>query len=368
MKMLLVARKSLLEISREPQLLFLSLALPLIFLGITAFTYNEPLLSTHHLLVYSEDHADPGLTAAIAEQRYADGRPVFAISHIQELTAAKETLAAHDAVAILIISTDDSGIPAIAIEGDALYGPFYRASPILDRVIARYGDRVTGRQPVVEVEGIPLAEGGPQTDFDVYAPGMMIFAWLMIIPQTAMLVAREQRWRTLHRLRLTRLSTWELLSGIGLAQMVIAVLQVLVVFLAALAMGFHSQGSLLLAVVIGLVICLSAIGQGLIVAAFVENDSQAANIGSTLTMLQVFLCGAFYEMPPLTLFTVSGHQVGLFDVFPATHGLLALQQVFNYGASLSQVAFRLGAALVLSALYLAAGVAIYHRQHMRSAT
>jgi ABC-2 type transport system permease protein len=366
MKTLLVARKSLIEIFREPQLLILTLLLPLIFLGITAFSYGEPLLATHPLLIYSEDDSEAGLVADITAQRYADGRPVFDINLVENLEEAEYTLATHDATALVMISMDGTGDTAVTIEGDALYGPFYRASSILDGVIARYGDRTTERRPVVQVEAIPLAEGGPQTDFDVYAPGMMIFAWLMIIPQTAMLVARERRWRTLHRLRLTRLNTWELLAGIGLAQMVVAVLQVIVVFAAALALGFNSQGSLLLAVIIGCLICLSAIGLGLIVAAFAENDSQAANIGSTITMLQVFLSGAFYEMPPLTIFTVGGHPIGLFDVFPATHGLLALQQVFNYGASLSQVAFRLGATLILSVIILVAGVAIYHRQQMRS--
>ncbi len=366
MKLLLVARKSLVEFAREPQLLFLTLVMPLVFLGITAFSYNAPLLATYPLLVYSEDGPGAGLIADIAAQRLADGRPVFDISRVEDLGEVENILRSHDSTALVIIAADDTAGMSVTIEGDALFGPFYRASSILDGVIARYGDRVAGRQPAVQVVAIPLAAGGPQTDFDIYAPGMMIFAWLMIVPQTAMLVARERRWHTLRRLRLTRLATWELLAGLGLAQMVIAVLQVVVVFVAALALGFHSQGSLLLAILVGLVICLSAIGLGLIVAAFAENDSQAANIGSTITMLQVFLSGAFYEIPPLTVFTVGGHQIGLFDVFPATHGFLALQQIFNYGASLSQIAFRLGVMLVLSGIYLTAGVAIYHRQQMRS--
>ena len=76
-------------------------------------------------------------------------------------------------------------------------------------------------------------------------------------------------------------------------------------------------------------------GQGLVVACFVENDSQAANVGSTVSMLQVFLSGAFYQLSPLTMFVVAGHQIDLFDIFPATHGLLALQQVLVYGAGLA---------------------------------
>jgi len=137
------------------------------------------------------------------------------------------------------------------------------------------------------------------------------------------------------------------------------------IFLAALAMGFNNQGSLVLAVLVGLVVSFSAIGQGLVVACFVENDSQAANVGSTLTMLQVFVSGSFYQLPPLTLFTLAGHQIDLFDVFPATHGFMALQQVLTYGAGLGEIGFRLGATLLLSALYFAAGVVIFQRLQMR---
>jgi hypothetical protein len=59
-----------------------------------------------------------------------------------------------------------------------------------------------------------------------------------------------------------------------------------------------------------------------------------------------------------------GHQFDLFDVFPATHGFLALQQVLSYGASLRQVASRLAATLVLSAVYLILGIVIFRDLRM----
>ncbi len=206
---------------------------------------------------------------------------------------------------------------------------------------------------------------GPRSEFDIYAPGMIIFALLMIIPQTAMLVAREVRWDTLRRLRLTRLRAWDLLGGVSLAQMAVAVVQVVVVFGAALALGFNNQGSLLLAIVVGLAVSFSAIGLGLIVACFVENDSQAINVGSTVMMILVFFSGAIYQLPPLTVFTLAGHQIDLFDIFPATHGFLALQQVLTYGAGLQEIAFRLGVTVILSLLSFALGVFAFQRLKMR---
>ncbi len=83
-------------------------------------------------------------------------------------------------------------------------------------------------------------------------------------------------------------------------------------------------------------------------------------------MLQVFLSGAFYQLPPMTVFTLAGHQIDLFDVFPATHGFSALQQVLTYGANLKEVGFRLGATLILSMIYFAVGVLIFQRRQMQS--
>jgi ABC-type multidrug transport system permease subunit len=343
-------------------LLLLVLALPLAFVAITAFGYNSPMLVTHPLLVLETGSPGEPLIETLGAQRYADGRPIFAITATADLETAEAALKAQTATALVRLSADAS---TIFIKGDALYPPFYRAGVILESVINDYADRLAHRPELVRIVEQPLGAAGPQTEFDLYAPGMMIFALLLIIPQTAMLVAREIRWGTLTRLRLTRLRAWDFLGGISLAQMAVAVAQVVIIFASALLLGFHNQGSLGLALLVGLAVSFSAIGLGLVVACFVQNDSQAINVGSTVTMLQVFMSGSFFALPPLTVFTLAGHQIDLFDVFPATHGFLALQQVLSYGAGLHQIAFRLGATLILSGLYFGLGVVFFQRLKMQ---
>ena len=180
-----------------------------------------------------------------------------------------------------------------------------------------------------------------------------------------MLVARESRWQTLDRLRLTPLRAWELLGGIGLAQTALGVVLVALVLGSALALGFQNQGSTGLALIAGLAVNLSAIGWGLVVGCFVENDGQAINVGSTVAMLQVFLSGSFYQMPSPTLFHLGGRAIELFDVLPATHGFLALQQVLCYGSRWREVAFRLAATLLLSLLTLVVGIVLFGRLRLK---
>ena len=135
--------------------------------------------------------------------------------------------------------------------------------------------------------------------------------------------------------------------------------------MAALAMGFNNQGSLGLAILVGLAVSASAIGQGLLVACFVQDDSQAANVGSTFSMIQVFVSGSFFQLPPLTIFSLAGHQIDAFDIFPATHGFRALQQVLTYGDGLPEIGFRLGATLLLSLVYFVIGAIVFKRLKMR---
>ena len=374
MKTLRVTRKVLLEIVREPQMLGLSLLLPLVFLAITASSYSAPLLTTHPVLVIGAEPDSEPLLQELEAERYADDQPAFRITPAEERGAAEAALKNREATILLLIDQPDPQsdqvepesheTSQITVVGDALSSRFYRASSLLDSFFHRYIERIEGRPATVRIVTRPITPASPETEFDLYAPGMMVFALLMIIPQTAMLVAREVRWKTLRRLQITRLKPWELLGGISLAQLVVAAVQVVIVLASALALGFNNQGSIGLALVVGMAICVSAIGQGLIAACFSENDSQAANVGSTATMLQVFLSGAFYQLPPITLFTLAGHQIDLFDVFPATHGFLALQQVLSYGAGLSEIGFRLGALALLSTVYFAIGVVIFRRLQM----
>ncbi|HEY9075362.1 MAG TPA: ABC transporter permease [Anaerolineaceae bacterium] len=357
-----IARKSLLEMVREPQMLGLELGLPLLFLAVVFAMYANPLLVTYPLVIYNPANQHDSLLENLDAMRYPDEKRIFQITPVESKKSLLTSLDSHSAAIGLEITPKGT----VTILGDPLYARFFRASSLLETVVTRYLDRAGGIPEIVRLDESPLHAKGPSYEYDLYAPGMMVFAILMIIPQTAMLVSRELRWRTLCRLRLTPVSAAAFLSGISLAQMAVAFIQVPVIFLAAVVLGFHNQGSLILAILICLALAFSAIGLGLVTACFSENDSQAANIGSTFTMIQVFLSGALYIMPPFTLFTLCGHQIDLFDLFPATHIFLALQQVLSYGATFETIQFRLFFGVLLSLLYFAGGIILFKRLKMSS--
>ena len=355
-----VARKNLLELVREPQSLGLLLLFPLFMMLITAVGYGtRPRLPTYSLQVINQHPDGARLVAALQAERYPDGRPVFAITPSPNRAAAEEALKAQQSVILLIFAPDADGKLALTVRGDAMRLDFTRCSVELDRRLSPALDALSARPQRVLLTEQPIALHAPQTEFDAYTPGMMIFAILMLIPQAALVISRERRNGLLNRLRLTAVTSVELLSGISLALMVVAAAQVLVLFATARLFGFHQQGSLLLGILICLLLSFSAVGMGLVVAGFTENDSQSLNTGSTVSMLQVFLSGAFFAMPDLPVFSLGGYSIGAFDFLPATHAMTALQQVLVSGANLPQVAFRLGMAALLSLVYFAAGIIFF---------
>ncbi len=365
MKVLLVARKTLREILREPPLAVMLVAAPTIFLVVLAVGYGSPRLATHPVLVHDPDGAAGSLLAALAELSHPDERPVFDLVPVDDPERADDILASREADALIRVMGGDDG-PRFALRGDARNLRYVAATKQLKRAILAHDDQEARRPRVTRSSFRPLVSRGPLTLFDVYAPGMLVFAILLIIPQTAYHVSRELRRRTLRRLRLSQMRAYHLLGGVSLAQLAVAAIQVPVVFGIARLLGFQALGSLPLGMAVGLVLCVGSIGLGLCVSGLAQNDGQAASLGAAVMIVQVIVCGAFFPLPPMTMFHLGSHPIGPFDLFPATHGMLALQQVLSYGDGLQQVAFRVTATLVLSLVYLAAGIALFGWARMRS--
>jgi len=145
----------------------------------------------------------------------------------------------------------------------------------------------------------------------------------------------------------------------------VGVIAELLTFATALGMGFRSQGPLWVALVVGVLTGLSVIGAGLLVAGFSRSVAQAFVIANFPLALFMFFSGVMFPIQKIVLFSVGGHEVGLFDFLPTAQAVVALNKVFTLGAGFDQVAFELAALAVLSVLYFAAGVRLFHQRHLR---
>jgi ABC-2 type transport system permease protein len=368
MKILAVARKSLIELLREPMLLGLVLLTPLAFLLVYGFAYQTPHLKTYRVLATINAEAGNEAVEYLRTLSYPDGRSIFTIEIISDRASVDVALRERTAVAFLAIDPGADGMPfAYTIRGDALFADFLSASSILENRLSLYLLEAVGiNLPVRAVEKpIPAMSFGTRTDFSVYAPGLLVFAILLLIPQTALLLGREMRTRTMRRLRLSGVSSLEFLGGIGLSQLVMAVVQIVLFLFGLILFGLDYSRALVPIFLASFLTALSAVGGGLIVGCFVQNDSQAVNLGASVTMLQVFVSGSFFPMPASPLFHLFGHEIAWNDIFPATHAMTALQQAVMYGADLGQIGFRLAAAAILSLIFFLIGAFLFQWKVMR---
>ena len=216
-----VTRKILLELAREPKLAAILFLLPLGLVVVSAVSYSQPLEQTHVVLTMCSDPECEAVAAELVEQRYSDGRPVFSVRGVSDIEAADTALRDGSALLLLRSAEGPDGTLAPSVRGDGSNLEFSSVSMILQSVIDRRYDAEVGHS-ILDLSVSRFTRQRPRTGFDIAAPGMFVFAILMLVPWTAMVLTREIRQRTLRRLRLTRLTALELLTGVTVAMMLVA--------------------------------------------------------------------------------------------------------------------------------------------------
>jgi ABC-2 type transport system permease protein len=197
--------------------------------------------------------------------------------------------------------------------------------------------------------------------FDHVAPGIMVFAILLLISYTATSLGREMEQGTLHRFRLARAPWLGIMAGVSVAQLLLASVAFALMLLGAAAMGFHSAGSYLDAYLVVLVTAVSAIGVGMLLAALVKGREEAANLSLLAALPLGFLSGAFFDVPGVAL----PNGGDLYDLLPTTHAVIALRAILNDGVELDALGPRFAALGALSGLYFLVGAGLFWLRRLR---
>jgi ABC-2 type transport system permease protein len=387
MKALTIARKTLLELWREPLTLVLLLGFPILLIVLYYVAYGETdqgLAKYLSVLVINEDEgtgvtegweAGAELVQMMREVTF-EGSPVFDLSLVADRRAAEITLRERKASLLLAIPPDFSqsladaaagGPPAdLFLVGDPHTDSYTFARSLLGGLLLEFAQAESKRGKDLVTVSYEFVPGtGTMSDFQFGVPGVIVFGVMFVAITTAQLMVQENVRGTLRRLRLTRVRSSDLLLGVTLAQMVVALVIVPAVFGVAAALGFHSRGSLWLAMGVGLLLSLSAVGVGLITACFARNDGEAANLSAAIGVLMVLVSGALYPMPEMSIMTLAGRTIQVYDLFPPAHAGEALRRVLVLGDGLPAIGYEFSALVVLSLVILAAGVALYQRLQLR---
>jgi ABC-2 type transport system permease protein len=418
MKFLSIAIKDLKEILRDRRGFFFILLFPMLFMLVFGFAFggmggNTP----HNLAVINYDQGSVlpnnqsvnfgnNLTQILENAKYPNSNVyVFNVTQPSESNADQQ-LKQRKIDAELIIpqnfsqasvslinntissttntpSASSSNITStLIIRGDTGYINFGTTQGILTGILSQYKDEIVidtqnnvrgtpGAQPTEYLNSKvePIAGTGDYTTFDYLAPGMIVFAIILLATTVAASLTREVDKGTLARLKLSKMRGFDLLFGGLIPWSLVVVAQVIILLAVAIIIGFHWQGglnSILLAILVGVIGGIASISLAMIIAAFAKNDRQAANLGTLITVPTSFLVGAFFPLPQEPIGTFMGQSFQIYDFIPWTHTLNALRSVLTYGGGWNDISFQVGISVLLTIILFVIGVALFSRTRLRA--
>jgi ABC-2 type transport system permease protein len=247
----------------------------------------------------------------------------------------------------------------------------------MEYIIAAVWSEELINQFIREASGIALPIGwkettlgysGQRTTFELYVPGMLILAIIMMIFSASAAIVREPEAKTLERLKISNLSSLEFLGGTSLIQVIIAIISLLLTMLVAVSLGYTLlPGTFWFIMLVAFLTSLSMIAFSLIVAAICRSIKDVAIIGTFPLFILMFFTGAAFPISGGKLFTIAGITFHVNDMLSPTWAVDALNKVLIRGQEIEETIPDLAMILVLTLAYFTIGVWAFRRRHMRAA-
>jgi len=415
MKFISVAIKDFKELIRDRRGLFMILLFPMFFMVIFGIVYGNmgQTNETYNLVVVNLDEGakmpltneevnfGDNLTEIFRDSEYEDSDvKLFNVVNTSE-SSANKLIQLKEADAMIVIpknfsqttvdkmedsitaqttgttsSNSNNDTLKLIISGDSSSMGFGVSQVSLIKIIGEYQDNLVANiqsqtsgssaKPLKLFEGDLKSGSGTESfsQFDFLAPGMMLFAILLLATTVAASLTREVEKGTLARLRISKMRSFDMLFGALIPWSAVAAIQVLILLTVALIMGFNWQGglnSIILAMFIGVIGGIGSIALGMIIASFAKNDTQAFNLGIMVVVPTSFVVGAFFQLPQVVVGEIMGRSFQIYDILPWTHILNALKSVLIYGNGLSAITYDLAWSAVLTAIIFIIGMGLFSR-------
>lgn len=236
---------------------------------------------------------------------------------------------------------------------------------LCDYVTRYYADAVTGTINPLIMLPVSVSNEKTKSDFQLYVPILLALSLMMLMFTASSSIIREKDAKTIIRLRMSSLTTFEWLSAISLSQIIIGLCTVGLTYLTAMALGFRSSASLPSFLVISILSILSIVGISIWVASFLRNSFDLWTIGCFPFFILMFFSGGMMPLPPVHLFSLGKFSISINDFLPTTHTVTALRRIFNNNAGITELGFEIGAITVLTIFLYATGLIIFSRRQMK---
>lgn len=186
-------------------------------------------------------------------------------------------------------------------------------------------------------------------------PGITLFGFVMLQFSSSMILSRDRESALLARLFTAPLKASDFISAYSLPYLPIALIQMVLVFAMAAALGLEVVGNLGLVILILFIMSIGYIGLGMVAGSLLSYKQVPAFYAAVL-LLTIF-SGAWFDL------AVFGSVFkGIMDIFPFAHALSASKAVLTRGAGFGDIAGDLVWVMIYTVVFFAAGVLLFRRR------
>ena len=373
------------QLYRDKKNLFFLLLFPIVFLLIFGVAFGSGVDSNVDLAIVNLDdttgtNLGNELVDIIKQCKSSENESLFNIYEVASEYQAEQLLKNGTVSTILIIPqnfTDSIGssintqnaLGEVEIKGNPISNDYGLGTTVLEGIVSQFSKEIVKEvsgQDIPEIkinnEDLNIASS---TIFDMYAPGLFVFAILMTITVVATNVAQEEESGMIKRLKLSKMKTIDYVFGNLISWSFVGVVQVIIMLLVAILIGFKWEGglyTLLLACLIGIVTTVSSVAVALIIVALSKNAKQASSIAPIIAVPLSFIAGSFIPLPECIIGNINGHAIQIYEILPWNQAITALRQVLTYGQDFNAIAINFVLIVMMGCVLLAISLILFNRK------
>jgi ABC-type multidrug transport system permease subunit len=203
------------------------------------------------------------------------------------------------------------------------------------------------------------------SSFDLLAPGLIIYGLLILIPGIAQTFTAITEKRYIFRFANSQANSVHIITGSVIYYLLLSAIQILLLYLTAVAFGYSASGNVLYALVPGVLSALFVIGVGLLIGAFVKKTDAATNIGTIVSIILGFFSGSFISgIGSVLEFNLFGRTIQFNDLLPSKWGTVAIEKILSKNMQLSDITTELMILGISGAVLLLIGIIVYQKKQL----
>jgi ABC-2 type transport system permease protein len=366
MKILQIALYNFKSLARNLKSAGIMFILPIVFMGIFAVAFGSGGDTRLAIgLVEADVSYYEQYEEVITELRSGDGEGesegdegslVFGVEVFSDQESAEEFVTERDGI-LYVVPTEDG----VEVYGEQTGVEYSAAASILQSVTAQFFQADTSyfQEQALDAQS---------QDFEVFTflvPGLIVYGILILIPGIAQNFTDITEKRYIFRYFTSRASAIDIIGGSLIYQLVLALIQVVILYLTATMFGFEAEGNLLLALLVAVPTGVFVVGLGLLIGAFVRRTEAATNIGTIVSIILGFFSGSFiYGISRILEFEIFGQKLAFNDILPTKHATDALTEILIDAKGFSAITDELLIISISAILVLLLGVISYNKTQL----